>query len=86
MHLDIAFGVDETADIVELRKQMPHVVLQGNLSPTKLLNGDFEGDLERILSGMQGSPYVFNLGHGINKDTPIKHVERMIEIVQSFSN
>lgn len=84
--LDIAFGVDETADIVELRKQMPHVVLQGNLSPTKLLNGDFEGDLERILSGMQGSPYVFNLGHGINKDTPVHHVERMIEIVQSFSN
>lgn len=82
--LDIAFGVDETADILELRAQLPDVVLQGNLSPNKLLNGDFEADLERILSGMYGTPYIFNLGHGINKDTPIAHVERMIEVVQNY--
>jgi uroporphyrinogen decarboxylase len=82
--LDIAFGVDETADILELRAQLPDVVLQGNLSPNKLLNGDFEEDLTRILSGMNGTPYIFNLGHGINKDTPIAHVERMIEVVRNY--
>ena len=82
--LDIAFGVDETADIVDLRAQFPGTVLQGNLSPIKLLNGDFEADLERILTGMSGAPHVFNLGHGINKDTPIKHVERMIEVMRNY--
>ncbi len=82
--LDIAFGVDETADIVDLRAHLPNAVLQGNLSPHKLLSGDFEEDLERILSGMNGTPHVFNLGHGINKDTPVAHVERMIEVVQNY--
>jgi uroporphyrinogen decarboxylase len=83
--LNIAFGVDETADIIDLRAQLPDAVLQGNLSPNKLLNGDFEADLERILTGMHGTPHVFNLGHGINKDTPISHVERMIKIVQNYA-
>ena len=80
--LDIAFGVDETADIVDLRVQLPGAVLQGNLSPNKLLNGDFEEELERILTGMKGTPHIMNLGHGINKDTPIEHVERMVKCVQ----
>jgi len=85
LDLDIAFGVDETADIVSLKGQLPGAVLQGNLSPTALLRGDFEMELGRILTGMQGNPHVFNLGHGINKDTPIKHMERMIEVVQKFT-
>ncbi|MES2252229.1 MAG: uroporphyrinogen decarboxylase [Pseudomonadota bacterium] len=84
--LDIAFGVDETADIIDLRAQLPGAVLQGNLSSNALLNGNFETELERILTGMQGAPHVFNLGHGINKDTPIKHVERMIEVVQASAS
>ncbi len=82
--LDVAFGVDETVDIVDIKVQLPSSVLQGNLSPNKLLNGDFEEDLGRILSGMHGAPHIFNLGHGINKDTPISHVERMIEVVQNL--
>ena len=82
--LDIAFGVDETADIIDLRAQLPGAALQGNLSPVKLLKGDFEADLEHILTGMCGTPHIMNLGHGINKDTPIAHVERMIDIVQNY--
>lgn len=82
--LNIAFGVDETADIVDLRTQLPTAVLQGNLSPHKLLNSDFEEDLDRILTGMDGTPHVFNLGHGINKDTPIAHVELMIDLICNF--
>ncbi|MDP5012593.1 MAG: uroporphyrinogen decarboxylase, partial [Alphaproteobacteria bacterium] len=66
------------------RAQVSSSVLQGNLSPNKLLNGDFEEDLGRILSGMHGTPHIFNLGHGINKDTPISHVERMIDVVQNL--
>lgn len=84
--LDIAFGVDETADIVGIRSQLPNAVLQGNLSPQKLLDGNFDEDLECILAGMKGSPFVFNLGHGINKDTPIAHVERMISAVKNFTD
>ncbi|MDP3371740.1 MAG: uroporphyrinogen decarboxylase [Candidatus Paracaedibacteraceae bacterium] len=82
--LDIAFGIDETADITKLRAELPHAVLQGNLSPQKLLNGDFDTDVDHILKSMQGTPHIFNLGHGINKDTPIAHVERMIKRIQKI--
>jgi uroporphyrinogen decarboxylase len=27
---------------------------------------------------------VFNLGHGIDKDTPIAHVERLLEVVRGW--
>lgn len=81
--LDIAFGVDETANLGQLRMQLPHAILQGNLSPAKLLNGNFDAELEHILESMQGTPHIFNLGHGINKDTPIAHVKRMIEQIQN---
>lgn len=82
--LNIAFGVDETADIIALKAQLPGAVLQGNLAPNKLLTGGFDEDIESILTGMHDTPYVFNLGHGINKDTPIEHVERMIEHVRNY--
>jgi uroporphyrinogen decarboxylase len=47
--------------------------------------GDFDQDLDHILTTMHGTPHIFNLGHGINKDTPIEHVERMIKRVQTFA-
>ena len=87
--MNIAFGVDETADMKALRTQLPAAVLQGNFSPELLLKGDevcFESTIQSMLRANQGAPYIFNLGHGINKDTPIAHVERMIDYVQRFSN
>jgi uroporphyrinogen decarboxylase len=82
--LELVFGVDEMTDIAKLSTALPNAVLQGNLSPQKLLDGDFEEDLRYILKSMSGKSHVFNLGHGINKDTPIEHVERMIEMVQNI--
>ncbi|MEX0341670.1 MAG: uroporphyrinogen decarboxylase family protein, partial [Erythrobacter sp.] len=29
-------------------------------------------------------PHVFNLGHGIDRRTPIEHVERLIAVVRGF--
>ena len=88
--LNIAVGVDETADMKALRTQLPTAVLQGNFSPELLLKGDEEKDFESTIQSMlkvnQRTPYIFNLGHGINKDTPIAHVERMIDLIQRFSN
>jgi uroporphyrinogen decarboxylase len=35
-----------------------------------------------ILDLFAGRPHVFNLGHGIDKETPIAHVERLLEVVR----
>ena len=38
-----------------------------------------------ILDALGGGPFVFNLAHGINKDTPFEHVERLAEIVREWT-
>ncbi len=81
--LDIVFGIDEASDIREISKMLPQKVLQGNLSPQTLLSGDnLENSILVILDAMQDKPFIFNLGHGINKDTPLSHVERLFATLQ----
>lgn len=78
-------GLDETVDpgwaVRELPQDLP---LQGNLDPLALLAGGtaLESAVIRILSSFEGRPHIFNLGHGIIKETPIAHVERLLELVR----
>ena len=59
--------------------------MQGNLDPLALIAG---GDaLKRCgarasLTRFAGRPHIFNLGHGIQQDTPIAHVEQLIALVK----
>jgi len=65
-----------------LQTQLP---VQGNLDPNLLLAGGdaLENAARQILNDFAGGPYVFNLGHGINKDTPVENVERLVEIIRN---
>ena len=60
--------------------------VQGNLDPFCLYAGGEAMDtaIMKILDDLSGGPFIFNLGHGINKDTPIAHVERAVELVRSY--
>jgi uroporphyrinogen decarboxylase len=60
------------------------ILLQGNLSPEILLEGGERLLIEtrRILDIMKGRKFIFNLGHGILPQTPIKHVEQLVKIVR----
>lgn len=81
--LSIIFGVDENANLADIKSMLPFHVLQGNLSPSVLLSGEnLDENISSILNVMTNHPFVFNLGHGINKDTPISHVERMLFILR----
>ncbi len=80
-----ALGLDETIDPAWAVRELPaHLPLQGNLDPLALLAGGaaLENAVDRILSSLAGRPHIFNLGHGIIKETPISHVERLIELVR----
>jgi uroporphyrinogen decarboxylase len=59
-------------------------VLQGNLSPEILLAGGdaMDREIDQILEDFRGVRHIFNLGHGILKETPVAHVERMIARVR----
>ena len=60
------------------------VTVQGNLDPLLLLGGGaaMEDEIRRILDKLGGGPFVFNLGHGIIKETPPDNVARLVEIVR----
>lgn len=59
--------------------------LQGNLAPETLLAGGdaLDREVDQIIEDFRGTRHVFNLGHGILKETPIAHVERMIARVRN---
>jgi uroporphyrinogen decarboxylase len=59
--------------------------LQGNLDPIALLAGGvaLEAEARAILGAMRNRPYVFNLGHGIEKETPPEHVTSLVRIVRA---
>ena len=62
------------------------VTIQGALDPLLLRAG---GDaltrrVDQLLKQWNDGPYIFNLGHGIILDTPIPHVEQVVNQVTSW--
>ena len=79
-----AVGLDWTADLAFVRDQIQwRIPVQGNLDPLALLAGGAALDrgVDNILEAFSERPFIFNLGHGILPQTPIAHVEQMVERV-----
>jgi uroporphyrinogen decarboxylase len=62
----------------------PIAAVQGNLDPLILIAGGraLDAAIDRILENLSGGRFIFNLGHGIRPETPIAHVERLVERVR----
>lgn len=76
-----ALGLDETVDPVWAHKVLPDTMpVQGNLDPLALLTGGeaLDSAITNCLEALSGRPHIFNLGHGIIKETPISHVEHLM--------
>jgi uroporphyrinogen decarboxylase len=64
------------------------VAVQGNLDPALLLASPAEirRGVTAILDAVGGRPgHVFNLGHGIHKETPVDHVIALVDMVHELS-
>jgi len=82
-----AVSIDWTAEPSQIRAHVqPRVAVQGNLDPLALIAGNAALDraIDDVLADYAAGRFVFNLGHGIQPDTPIAHVEQMVERVRSF--
>ena len=80
-----AIGLDWTADRRSARSRLSGLVtLQGNLDPLRLIVGGaaLEEEIARIRSDFLGVRHIFNLGHGIRPETPVEHVEKLVEGVR----
>ena len=62
------------------------VAVQGNLDPLVLIAGGAALDraVDDVLQNFAGGRFIFNLGHGIQPETPIAHVEQMLKRVRSY--
>ena len=80
-----ALGLDYATPLDFARSHLPSgLPVQGNLDPLRLVVGGaaMENRVRAIVAAFAERPHIFNLGHGIVPETPIAHVERLIELVR----
>ena len=82
-----AVSIDWTAEPSLIREKVQSsVAVQGNLDPLALIAGGDALDraIDDVLANFAGGRLIFNLGHGIQPETPIAHVEQMVKRVRSY--
>jgi len=79
-----ALGLDWTVPGESARALQKDGAVQGNLDPLRLVAGGraLDDGVDAVLRTLGKGPLVFNLGHGILPETPLVHVERMVERVR----
>ena len=82
-------GLDWRVEIGPAWERLGHdVAVQGNLDPAVLLSspGEIRRAAKEILDAVSGRPgHIFNLGHGIHKETPVDHVLALVDAVHELS-
>jgi uroporphyrinogen decarboxylase len=82
-----AVSIDWTAEPSLIRERVQNrVAVQGNLDPLALIAGGAALDraIDDVLSNYAAGRLIFNLGHGILPQTPVAHVEQMLERVRAY--
>ncbi|BBO04264.1 MULTISPECIES: uroporphyrinogen decarboxylase [Bradyrhizobium] len=80
-----AVSIDWAAEPGFIRERVQSkVAVQGNLDPLVLITGGAALDraVDNVLANFAQGRFIFNLGHGIQPETPIAHVEQMIRRVR----
>jgi uroporphyrinogen decarboxylase len=78
-----AVALDTACPLEVGRSLQQQVTIQGALDPLLLRAGGpaLDARVDALLEAWGHGPWIFNLGHGILPDTPIAHVERVLEKV-----
>ena len=82
-----AIGLDYSMKSDWARDNLQNILpVQGNLNPQILLEGgdNLQKTANHILETLSDKPFIFNLGHGIIKETPPEHVAQLCEIIRNF--
>lgn len=81
-----ALGLDYATPLDFAAKHLlPSLPVQGNLDPLRLVAGGRQLDerVDSIIAAFADRPHIFNLGHGIVPETPIEHVEQLVNRVRN---
>ena len=86
-HID-CISVGEDIKDYEIKKIQEQKIIQGNLSPQILFDGGkkLEKETKKVLKKFSSKPFIFNLSHGIMPGTPVKNVQKLVDIIRSHKN
>ncbi len=81
-----ALGIDTQIPLLFAQELQQKIPVQGNLDPVCLLAGGdtLKKRAAEILDALSGGPFIFNLGHGVIKETPPEHVEQLAAIIREW--
>lgn len=80
-------SIDQDVDIKwAVEKLKSHVIIQGNLNPTYLLNrkDQIEREVNIIINTFGVGEFIFNLGHGVLPTTPVENVKFLVDEVRKY--
>lgn len=80
-------SVDWRVDLDQAWKKLPGKGIQGNLDPAALFlpPQSLVAAIRQIMEKAGGNPgHIFNLGHGVFPETPVDHVELLVQEVRNF--
>ena len=79
-----AVAIDWATPLEDVLPLLGDKVSQGNLDPMVLVAGGkiLDQAIEHILRLTKDRPHIFNLGHGIVPQTPLTHVEHLVQRVR----
>lgn len=82
-----ALAFDWEKEMSDLRKIVPaEMAIQGNLDPAVLKGplDELQKKAQALLGSMKGARgFIFNLGHGVEPETPVENVRWLIKYVKS---
>jgi len=82
-----AVSIDWATEPSLIREKVQNrVAIQGNLDPLALIAGGdaLDRSIDDVLTNYAQGRLIFNLGHGIQPETPIAHVEQMVKRVRAY--
>lgn len=81
-----AVSVDQFMCLEQVQALQDHVIVQGNMDPVYLLIGGevMLNRAQRIYGALKDKPFIFNLGHGIIKETAPEDVEALSHFLKGL--
>lgn len=81
-----AVSCDPSVPLDTMKDYQKTVCVQGNLDPLLLLKGgqDMVDQVQKICDILADGPFIFNLGHGVIKETDPDHVTQLITSIRKY--
>ncbi|WP_115862754.1 uroporphyrinogen decarboxylase [Halorussus litoreus] len=79
-------SLDWTVDMADAREELGETPVQGNLDPSYLLGDDdfVREQTERVIEKAGPEGHILNLGHGIDRETPVANARAFVETAKQW--